>query len=361
MKVTRYIILLFVVFIIVAIGIRVLIHPSDNSGGIIIPMVNLNQKDFIHNEKIITYEIENIKSITSANNFSTPVFSPNGKNLAYSSLNFKGISLTNLEDRTVKLLTDDEGAGFRFSWSPDSKAITYFSRKIIDGKAVNTIKVVEIESGKIFELTIPGIGASMPSFTQSNEIIYSFKGKLIKRKWSEGNIGNEEIIAENIPANIIIPSHKGDKFIIENDEGIKIMDSNGNNEKIVIKNGLNEFAHMAKVSLSDDKILFFNNIGSITHMFIYDIKSEKTKDLGKGYFGQWLPDGNVIYCLIEDDGIKNTSSDIYVLKNDGSTEKITDTNDQIEIYPMVASDGKFITYLEEKSGKIYYGELKSKN
>ncbi len=76
----------------------------------------------------------------------------------------------------------------------------------------------------------------MPSFTQSNEIIYSYKGKLIKRKWKDGMVGNEEIIAENVPANIIIPCYNRDKLIIEDDEGIKIMDKYGKGVKTIIKN-----------------------------------------------------------------------------------------------------------------------------
>jgi len=365
MKRFKYILLLILILIAIGIGIKFLIPKWKNTGLGITPLKNFNQYDSININKVkqerSAYEIRNIRAITSENYYTAPVWSPDGEKIAITNLNFKGIIIENINDRTQKRITDDEGAGFRFSWSPNSRAITYLSRKIINGEAINIIKIVEIDNGRTFELTSPGIGASMPTFTQSNEVIYSYKGTLIKRNWSDGAIGNEEIIAENVPANIIVPSPKDNVLVIEDDKGIKIININGSNLKSVIINGLNEFAHMAEVSFSGNKVLFFNNVGSITHMFIYDIKSEKTKDLGKGYFGHWLADGRVMYCKIEDDGIRNIKSDIFIIKEDGtSEEKITHTEDKIEIQPMMSSDGKHITYLEEKSGKIKLGELTAK-
>ncbi|MDP2338749.1 MAG: hypothetical protein Q8N05_20320 [Bacteroidota bacterium] len=153
------------------------------------PQLNkLNQKDSINNTSIIqsgtTYEIKNLKAITSEKYFAAPVWSPDGKMIALTDLNFKGISVENVADGTPKKITDDEGAGFRFSWSPDSKEIVYLSRKVIDGEPANAIKLIEIETGEIIELTACGIGASMPSFSKSSEIIYSYKGTSMRKKGS---------------------------------------------------------------------------------------------------------------------------------------------------------------------------------
>lgn len=366
MKKLKYVLSLLIVFILIALGTWILISKSENPGDRISPLNNLNHKDSIEkksvNKESITYDIKNIETITSEKYNVSPTFSPDGKKIAITNLNFNGITVENITNYTKKTITEDEGAGFRFSWSPDSKAITYLLRKNLDGHPINAIKIVEIENGKTFELTSPGIGASMPTFTQSSEVIYSFKGILIKRKWSDGTIGNEEVIAENIPANIIIPSPKNDKLVIEDDNGIKIIDIDGKNKKTLVKNGENDFACDAKVSLDGSKVLYANTVGYKGHLFVYEIISEKITDLGEGYFGQWLPDGNVIYCITSNDGNINISSEIYVTSTDGSLKvKITNTPDQIEIQPTASPDGKSIAYRDDKFGKIYLGILNRKN
>lgn len=362
MKRAKYVVLLLLVFILIAIGIIILFPKTENIVDKRTTLNNLYQKDSINNikvnEKSINYEIINLKAITSENDYSSPIFSPDGKKIAITNSNFKGITVKNMEDGTKKRITEDEGAGFRFSWSPDSKAITYLSRTYVKGESINIIKIVEIDNGNAFKLTTPGIGASMPTFIQSNEVIYSYKGTLIKRKWSNGTISNEEILAENIPANIINPSPKKDKLIIEDDEGIKIMDNHGENRKIIVKNGDKDFACDSKVSFDGNKVLFANNIGSIGHLFIYDITNKMLIDIGEGYFGQWLTNGKIIYCITYNDGNVITSSEIFIINSDGSgKKKITNTQDQIEIQPSVSPDGKSIAYRDDKTGKIYYGIL----
>jgi Tol biopolymer transport system component len=354
------------VFVLIIIGIwKLTSNPNgENTIEKITSLNNLNRENSNNNNKVsdgtVAYEIKNIKAITSENYYSTPSFSPDGKKIAITNLNFKGIIVEDIADGTKKKITEDEGAGFRYSWSPDSKAITYLSRKNINGEAINIIKIVEIDNGKAFDLTSPGIGASMPTFTQSNEVIYSFKGTLIKRKWSNGTIGNEEIIAENVPANIIIPSPKNDKLVIEDDNGIKIIDIDGKNKKTLVKNGENNFACDAKVSLDGSKVLYANTVGSKGHLFVYEINNEKITDLGEGIFGQWLLDGRIIYCITMDDGNVNTASELYIINIDGTgKKKITDTPNQIEIQPTVSSDCKSIVFRDDKSGIIYIGELKT--
>lgn len=364
MKRIKYVLLLILILVVIGIGIKTLNQRWNNSIERIKPYNNVSQEDSVRNNTVKqernTYEIRNIRAITSENYYAVPVWSPNGKKIAITNLNFKGIVVENIDDRTQKRITDDDGAGFRFSWSPDSKEIVYLSRKVKDGNPVNSIKLVEIETGRILELTSPGIGVSMPTFTQSNEVIYSFKGTLIKRKWSNGTIGNEEIIAENVPANIIIPSPKNDKLVIEDDNGIKLIDIDGKNKKTIVNNGEKDFACDAKVSLDGSKVLYANTVGSKGHLFIYEINNEKLTDLGEGIFGQWLPDGRIIYCITMDDGKVNTASELYIINIDGTGKlKITDTPNQIEIQPTVSPDCKSIVFRDDKSGIICIGELKT--
>jgi Tol biopolymer transport system component len=305
-----------------------------------------------------TYEIKNIITLTFENYYCSPIFSPDGKKIAFTNLNSKGLFIENVLNKTQKKISDDDGAGFRFSWSPDSKKIVYLSRKAINGVPDFTIKLLDIETGKLTDLTVGGIGASMPAFTASKDVIYSYKGTLIKRRIINGTIGKEEIIVENVPANIIIPSPKNDKLVIEDDNGIKIIDIDGKNKKNVIKNGENDFACDAKFSLDGRNVMYANTVGNKGHLFVYVIKSGNITDLGEGINGQWLPDGRIIYCIASDNGRIITSSDLYTINSDGTDKiKITNTLNLIEIQPTLSPDYNSIVFRDDKTGSIYLADL----
>ena len=356
MKKSKYGLVFVLVLVLVVAGISFKTYFSQH-GNLVENKAALAKSGKVEPE--ITYEINNLKAVTISNNYTSPTFSPDGKKLTITNLNFTGINLINPEDGTLKVLTDDEGAGFRYSWSPDGKKIVYLSRRIEGGKSVNTVKLAETETGKIIPLTAGGIGASMPAFTPANEIIYSFKGTLIKRK--KESIDVEEVVAEKVPANIIIPTTTGDWLIVEDDEGIKIMDNHAKNRKTIVKNGPKDFACNSKISSDGRKVMYSNNIETIDHLFVYDTVSENTVDLGEGFWGQWMPDNRIIYCIPQNSGNRIIASELFVINPDGTGKtKITDTPDIIEIQPALSPNGKSIAFRDEKSGKIFIGELNVK-
>lgn len=311
-----------------------------------------------------TYRIRNIKPFILENYYSSPVWAPDGKKIALTNLNFKGIYIQKIGEYSLNKITDDEGAGFRFSWSPDSKEIVFLSRKDNKIEINSTIKTVNIENGKTNDLTLGLKNVSIPSFSKKRGVIYSQDKKLLVKKDISGidklnkSLKLEEVIANDVPANIIIESPKEDKLIIEDDIGIKILDIKGGGRKTIIKNGVSDFACDAKFSPDGSKILYFNNVKSIGHLYVYECRTERTFDLGEGYYGQWLPDGKIIYCITTNDGYINTGSELYYINSNGTDKgQITKTIDQIEIQPAISPNGKYIVYRDEKSGKIFFGEL----
>ncbi len=321
-----------------------------------------------NNSKInINPEITNIKELISGGDNSLgdpfwnyqPKWSPDGEKILISSYP-TGIYVNYINNNEQKFLTNDgTGAGFRYNWSPDSKAIVYLSREFKNGQQNNIIKLIEIETGEIIELT-QGVGSSMPYFTPTSEVVYSYKGTLIKRKWNGVSIGKEETITKNVPANVVIPSPKGNILVVENDEGIMSLNNNGDDRKIIVKNEKNSFAWGVKFSSDGNNILFSNNVGSESHLFVYSFKTEKTVDLGNGMDYDWLPNNKIVYNIGKDDGNIMIGSEIYVINADGTSKKqITYTKDKIEVGLAVSFDGKFIVYMDEnKTGSMYIGDLK---
>jgi dipeptidyl aminopeptidase/acylaminoacyl peptidase len=261
---------------------------------------------------------------------------------------------------------DTQGKLHQWGDTTDSEDIVYRSRKSKDnGLTKYILKSTEISTRGVTDLTTELEWVSIPSYSRTREIMYVHNSKLKQRRKTvdertmEVEISSEENVADNVPANAIVDVPSRDKVVIEDDEGIKIMDRSGKNRKTIIRHGQNNFAVDAKVSPSSSRVLFFNNVGPIGHLYVYELETEKIVDLGEGYFGQWLPDGRIVYCIATNDGYVHTSSDLYVINADGAGKmKITNTSDQIEIQPDVSPDGKSVAYRDDKSGRIYRGALR---
>ena len=81
-------------------------------------------------------------------------------------------------------------------------------------------------------------------------------------------------------------------------------------------------------------------------------------ELGYANAPVWSPNGNwVAYMVDKDDGHQITSSDIYVVSQDGSKKyQITKSVNEIEMYPQWAPDGNKLVF-HTTNGKIKIAQL----
>lgn len=315
----------------------------------------------------VGYEIRNIRAIPVTDAL-CHAWSPDGRKIAVT-IKDQGIYVINVADGAVKKLTTD-GGGYRFCWSPDSREIVYLATDFNQPAGPNNcIRVVDIETAKITALTDEEDDLSRPAFYKEG-VIYSRHGTLVMHRGTTGkgrsakSYGPREVVAENVPANGIVPVSNGDGLVIENDSAIEIMDDNAGHGRKPIAGGRDSHAFGAMVSPRGDKILYheYGKIpGAVGQECVYDIASKKTTDLAEGHSGQWLPDGRVIYYVMEDDGHSFTGSDMYIIDAAGANKlKIANTPGRIAREPAVSPDGKSISYQDTKSGKVCIGELKAK-
>lgn len=340
--------------------------PSFRRGGavfvlfFIILLMGLTLPTYIYAQQLrLTKVIPLTNGKLSNEEYFSPQWSPDGKKIAVTKRRNKGIYLLNTDGKISKTITEDDAAGFRFVWSPDGKEIVYRSKKLKDGLLRYKLKSTQIETGETIDLTEEMEWISLPAYSITKGIMHTQHGKLKQQLMIlPAQPGKAVDVADNVYANAVVEIPLRNELIIEDDEGIKIMDSSGRNRKTIIKHGKKDFAFDVKVSQDSKLIMFFNNVGSIGHLYVYDLDIEKITDLGEGYFGQWLPDNRILFYIAANDGYVQTSSDLYIINADGTGKmKITDTTDQIEIQHSVSPDGKSIVYLDDKSGKIYLGIL----
>jgi len=257
-------------------------------------------------------------------------FSPDGRYIAYSGEKYSGLYVKNLETGNITEISKEAGAGWRFSWSPDSRGITF-----------RTVDHAENKS-RIFKRYLD---------SDSNELVGEFESVVWPPVWKDTiysvNIDRSSNISlslkpgtilKNVPAPL-----KWNSFVSENRVNL-----------IELKTGkvlnLQEGTHSPELS-NDRKKLLYVHYNTIK---IFDLESRKETVVGEGSAPLWTNDGKVVYNYSIDDGEKITYSEIRVFDpQNGKTEKIEVPSSRIPLFPDISPDGKNVLYTDSVTGHIF--------
>lgn len=271
----------------------------------------------------------------SGENFFAPLYSPDGSMIAYTSENYRGIWIHNIQDGTSFQVTDEAAAGFGFSWSQDSKSILSRVARFEDLKRYNAVKIFDVETGQSQNLS--GYKTFMPVLPQ----------------WSNGDskvyIYTREL--EVYPTGKLAKSGASDitAFVMNNKIAVGNAVTQDFNTYEPFSNA--DYLNMS-LSPNGSKIVF-EIIGG--HMYVINTDGTGLIDLGMGYRPKWSFDSRaIVYMITKDDGHGITAADIYIVNADGTGKRqITDTLDMLEMNPSFSPDGKSIIFDDAADGSIY--------
>ncbi len=251
---------------------------------------NLAAQVSIQELKIITFPEEG--------KFYYPDFNPSGDKLIFTSENYKGLILLDINTGEKQYLNDYEGAGFNPRFSNDGASI--FLRK---SEYKNNLKYTSL------------VKYSIPS--ASENIIIEPTRRLPVYSLTK----NDRLIIQNSSSPIIYDVKSGsfpqnsnftEKVVTIENRQIILYDSG---RKIVLE-PLGEGVYVwASLSPDAKRILF--TLGA-RGTFICDLNGNIIAELGHANAPEWSPDGKWIVCMKDyDDGDKFIGSDIYLLSADG--------------------------------------------
>ncbi|MEP0861441.1 MAG: hypothetical protein HRF52_08390 [Ignavibacterium sp.] len=274
-----------------------------------------------------------------------PTISPNGEFVAFTKAGFQGIWIYKFSDNSINQITDEIAAGFAMQWSPDSKFIlsrpAYYDGPI----RYNAVKIYNVETAEAIQLTdyrtrMP----SLPRWSNYNENVFIVTDNQIE-SLSTGLIATSEQKQ----------SSSQQLVYLTNDDKIGVKDLTNNTIKIIEPIPGKKFMNIS-ISPDNQRIAFEIYGGNL-----YSMKIDGTElvDLGKGYRAKWMADSqHLIYMITEDDGHQFTSSDIYIIKYDGTEKRnITNTNDKIELSPSASFVNNKIVFEVFDEGSIYFMNL----
>ncbi len=267
-----------------------------------------------------------------------PVFSPDGKKIAFTKAKYEGIYVYDVTTKDIKKVTDEQAAGFGYKWSSDSKSILTRVAKYENMNRLNAVKIFNIDSNQQLQLT--EYRTRMPFMPEWSEqdtkvIVPSKNGVEI---YSSGKLSKQSI------------SGLQPDVYIKNDK-ITTRDAVTKTEKFL--EPIKDAQIINLVSSPDKKKVAFEVMGG--NMYSMNTDGTNLKDLGKGHRPRWSSDSKkIIYMITEDNGEDYTSSDIYTINADGTQKKnLTNTDNRIEMDPCFSPDGKSIVFDVYNDGSIY--------
>lgn len=310
---------------------------------------NLHNAETISSHNIVQDEIKNTKSNTNvvrvskpANGdyFSIPSYSPDGQIISFTTRDHIGITILDKDGSNTKILTKDIGAGYKYVWSLDSKMIAYRGTKFEQNARIQYIGVIDLEGG-----TTEVISTLLNSSLQPPFWKYSEKGKQVGFVLN-GKIEYSKMYSfssENYVQKFNITD--ANKFLYYHDENLFLIEDDSVKNKL-IEGGLDPVFSPSRQSFVYSK---WNKL------FLFTFKDNTQTFLDNGYHPAWSPDGSrIVYHKSIDDGEKIIASDLFILDVVNlSKERLTNTNDIIEVDPSWNPDGKTVLYCDEKTGSIY--------
>ncbi|GAA0725987.1 hypothetical protein GCM10009430_32450 [Aquimarina litoralis] len=262
-------------------------------------------------------QITDIYSINFSDELTFPKWSPNGSKILCTDHHNSKLYIIDLKSEEVTMIKEKEGIGYMANWSADGDKIIYRDKPLNGYFSDSKAKSLSLTDGAVRnEININPQNTKVMNQKNKNLQIYI-------------NPETLQLEAKNTDTNVVRK----------------------------ISNEVGQYYHCL-VSPSGNKVVVHE--GSSIYLYhIYDKK--KREYLGEGIATSWLKDDKGIITFEDksSDGHNITASELYMISlKDKKKVQLTRTKDRIEMNADVSPDGKKIVFSDEKTGKLFVGNLK---
>ena len=260
----------------------------------------------------------------------SPEISPDGRYVAITSKGYTGLWTMRTDGYSLRQFSTARGAGYIKRWSPDSKWILY--------RENNSDRQV-LKIGEVFTRNISSIRISVKKF---EDVHWIDSDKLYLRS---------DVIISYQRSGLNVQNNKKSRTIVYTDSEKIYLETAGKKSTDIIDPVLG-VQYLDPVLSPDGSKVAFQIVGG--NLQVYELNNFQLHDLGSGSSPKWSPNGkDVVYQLTKGDGQHVISSEIYLIKFDGTDKlQLTDTQYIHEMRPSFYPKGNRIIYDTDLLGEI---------
>ena len=258
-----------------------------------------------------------------------PVLSPDGMKLLFTGADNKGLEMYDFDNNTVKVISEEERAGYAPKITNDGN-VYYVVQNSNERRIYRTVKSYDIVSGTARVVMENQHGIASP--------IVSTTGRLVLK--NEAKVAEAQLVGE---ADIAV-------FV---DGSSVVIDRSGN--RISYSPAESQAGYLwASLSPDNTKVLFF---AAGKGVFIMNLDGKILSQLGNYEMPCWFGNDYVVAQNATDDGHQFTSSQIMLLKADGSFKQALTSPESMTMQPTAAIAANRIVYTTI-DGNLYLMEIK---
>ena len=259
-----------------------------------------------------------------------PVLSPDGQKVLFTQSDYDGLKVYDINDDVVTPLASDRLSGFSPAFSKDGKSVYFLSQTRENMLVYRSLKKVNLDGSGMETIAGKSRGMLHPVAVDGGVVSVSDSGRKLKAKGNGGtyvySAGKELVVVKNGVEKKLTPVPTKYTYIWE--------------------------------SLSPDgtKILFYaGGVGA----YICDLDGNVVAELGKYTSPAWCGNDYVVAVNATHDGHQYESSQIVLLKADGSYKKELTAPVSMSMHPTASAAGDRITY-NTIDGRLFLMDLEVK-
>lgn len=259
-----------------------------------------------------------------------PVLSPDGQKVLFTQSDYEGLNVYDIADDVVTPLASDRLAGFSPAFSKDGKSVYFLSQTRENMLVYREMKSVNLDGTGMSTVMGKSRGMLHPVAVDGGVVTVSDNGRKLKAKSNGGtyaySAGKEIVVVKNGIEKKIAPVPTKYTYIWE--------------------------------SLSPDgtKILFY---AGGKGAYICDLDGNLVAELGKYTSPAWCGNDYVVAVNATHDGHQYETSQIVLLKVDGSYKKELTAPVSMSMHPTASASGDRLTY-NTIDGRLFLMDLRIK-
>lgn len=259
-----------------------------------------------------------------------PVLSPDGQKVLFTQSDYEGLNVYDIADDVVTPLASDRLAGFSPAFSKDGKSVYFLSQTRENMLVYREMKSVNLDGTGMSTVMGKSRGMLHPVAVDGGVVTVSDNGRKLKAKSNGGtyaySAGKKIVVVKNGIEKKIAPVPTKYTYIWE--------------------------------SLSPDgtKILFY---AGGKGAYICDLDGNLVAELGKYTSPAWCGNDYVVAVNATHDGHQYETSQIVLLKVDGSYKKELTASVSMSMHPTASASGDRLTY-NTIDGRLFLMDLRIK-